>query len=385
MSEIEIRNLTKTFDIKGRTVHALKNISLSIEQGDIFGIIGMSGAGKSTLVRSINYLEKPTEGQVLIDGVDLADLTEKQLRKKRSDIGMIFQNFNLLEQKNILDGVIDLHVHTAPDVIHRTYNDLELTDAAVRAGARAIVIKGHHCGTVSRAALCNAYNRAVHGDNSFYMYGGLVLNQEAGGLNEQAVQTALRMGAKIIWLPTVDAENEYRKRGKTGGIRMTDSRGNLLPELLSIFSLIKAYDAVLATGHISPEEIHCVVDGARNAGVRKIVITHPEYWVVDLSVSKQKALQEDYGVIFERCYRQPLQNGQWISNAERNLDAIRQLGTSHTILSTDCGDPANPPWEEAMRQYLQFMLDHGVSRGEIRAMTRTLPALLLGLEDVPKQ
>ena len=142
------------------------------------------------------------------------------------------------EQKNILDGVIDLHVHTAPDVIRRTCNDLELTDAAVRAGARAIVIKGHHCGTVSRAALCNAYNRAVHGDNSFYMYGGLVLNQEAGGLNEQAVQTALRMGAKIIWLPTVDAENEYRKRGKTGGIRMTDSRGNLLPELLDIFSLV---------------------------------------------------------------------------------------------------------------------------------------------------
>ena len=105
MSEIEIRNLTKTFDIKGRTVHALKNISLSIGQGDIFGIIGMSGAGKSTLVRSINYLEKPTEGQVLIDGVDLADLTEKQLRKKRSDIGMIFQNFNLLEQKNVLDNI----------------------------------------------------------------------------------------------------------------------------------------------------------------------------------------------------------------------------------------------------------------------------------------
>lgn len=105
MSEIEIRNLTKTFDIKGRTVNALKNINLSVEQGDIFGIIGMSGAGKSTLVRSINYLEKPTEGEVLIDGVDLADLTEKQLRKKRSEIGMIFQNFNLLEQKNVLDNI----------------------------------------------------------------------------------------------------------------------------------------------------------------------------------------------------------------------------------------------------------------------------------------
>jgi len=105
MSEIEIRNLSKKFDIKGNTVVALDNINLEIEKGDIFGIIGMSGAGKSTLVRSINYLEKPTEGQVLIEGVDLSDLTERDLRKKRSEIGMIFQNFNLLEQKNVLDNV----------------------------------------------------------------------------------------------------------------------------------------------------------------------------------------------------------------------------------------------------------------------------------------
>jgi len=105
MSEIEIKNLSKKFEIKGNTVVALQNINLQIEKGDIFGIIGMSGAGKSTLVRSINYLEKPTEGQVLIEGVDLASLSEKELRKKRSEIGMIFQNFNLLEQKNVLDNV----------------------------------------------------------------------------------------------------------------------------------------------------------------------------------------------------------------------------------------------------------------------------------------
>lgn len=105
MSEIEIRNLTKKYEIKGHTVTALSDINLSIEKGDIFGIIGMSGAGKSTLVRSINYLEKPTEGQVLIEGVDLAGLTEKELRKKRSKIGMIFQNFNLLEQKNVIDNI----------------------------------------------------------------------------------------------------------------------------------------------------------------------------------------------------------------------------------------------------------------------------------------
>ena len=84
---------------------ALKNVSLSIEKGDIFGIIGMSGAGKSTLVRTVNYLEKPTQGSILIDGVNLSTLSEKELRKKRREIGMIFQNFNLLEQKNVIDNV----------------------------------------------------------------------------------------------------------------------------------------------------------------------------------------------------------------------------------------------------------------------------------------
>jgi len=105
MSEIAIKNLTKRFEIEGHTVTALDNINLDIEKGDIFGVIGMSGAGKSTLVRSINFLEKPSEGQVYIDGVNLAGLSEKELRKKRTEIGMIFQGFNLLEQKNVVDNV----------------------------------------------------------------------------------------------------------------------------------------------------------------------------------------------------------------------------------------------------------------------------------------
>lgn len=105
MSEIEIKHLTKKYEVKGHTVIALDDVSLTIESGEIYGIIGMSGAGKSTLVRSINYLEKPTDGQVLIEGIDLASLSNKELRKKRSDIGMIFQGFNLLEQKNVIDNI----------------------------------------------------------------------------------------------------------------------------------------------------------------------------------------------------------------------------------------------------------------------------------------
>ena len=269
-----------------------------------------------------------------------------------------------MKQKISLNGVIDMHVHTTPDVCQRTYNDVELTSAAVRAGARAIVIKGHHCSTVARAALCNVYNRAAFESNAFVMYGGLALNYEAGGLNPKAVQTALEMGAKVIWLPTVDAENDCRKHGRSGGIRMTDGRGVLLPELRRIFMLIKDYDAVLATGHISPEEIRC------------------EYWVVDMSLEMQKELISDYNVVLERCFMQPLKSGQWVSNAERNLEAIRKLGAESTILSTDCGNPATPPWEESLRQYLQFMAGHNVSPEELRSMTKTTPARLLGLTDI---
>ena len=105
MSEIEVKHFTKTFEQKGIVVEALKDINLNIEAGDIYGIIGMSGAEKSTLVRCLNYLEKPTDGQVIIAGQDLGALSEKELRKQRGDIAMIFQHFNLLMQKNVLDNV----------------------------------------------------------------------------------------------------------------------------------------------------------------------------------------------------------------------------------------------------------------------------------------
>ena len=105
MCIIEIRNLTKKFEAGGHVITALNDVNLSIKKGEIYGIIGMSGAGKSTLVRTINYLEIPNEGRVLIDDVDLSKLSEKELRIKRRDIGMIFQGFNLLEQRNVIDNV----------------------------------------------------------------------------------------------------------------------------------------------------------------------------------------------------------------------------------------------------------------------------------------
>lgn len=105
MSSILIQDVSKTFETKDGSVQALNHVSLSIETGDIYGIIGMSGAGKSTLVRCMNFLEVPSEGKVLIDGKSLSEFSPKELRKEREKIGMIFKHFNLLMQKNVLENV----------------------------------------------------------------------------------------------------------------------------------------------------------------------------------------------------------------------------------------------------------------------------------------
>jgi D-methionine transport system ATP-binding protein len=105
MSDIKVRELSKTFESKDNTVEAVKNINLTIQSGDIYVIIGMSGAGKSTLVRCLNFLEQPTSGEVWIGDKSLGELTDRELRSIRCKIAMIFQHFNLLMQKNVIDNV----------------------------------------------------------------------------------------------------------------------------------------------------------------------------------------------------------------------------------------------------------------------------------------
>ena len=156
MSEIVIENLYKSFDTKDGTVEALKNVNLSIESGDIYGIIGMSGAGKSTLVRCINFLEVPTKGRVLINGKSLGDYTSRELRKQREDIGMIFQHFNLLMQKNVLENVcFPLYIQgkSKKDARKRAKELLDIVGLGDRPGAFPAQLSG---GQKQRVAIARA-------------------------------------------------------------------------------------------------------------------------------------------------------------------------------------------------------------------------------------
>ncbi len=153
---IEIRNLSKTFKTADSSLDALKNVSLTINDGDIYGIIGMSGAGKSTLVRCINMLERPTEGQILIDGVDMGSLSSKQLRDARRNITMIFQGFNLLMQRNCLKNIcfpLELEGMKKEDAKKRALELLEIVGLPDKAKAYPAQLSG---GQQQRIAIARA-------------------------------------------------------------------------------------------------------------------------------------------------------------------------------------------------------------------------------------
>lgn len=284
-------------------------------------------------------------------------------------------------QKVSMQGVVDMHVHTNPDLRLRAYDDFQLCDAAVRVGARAIVIKTHLGNTTARAIMANRYNQIVHGDNDFTMFGSVTLNRCVGGINLAAVENALKLGAKVVWLPTQSARRhlEMMKQPTDKAVDVVRD-GKVVPELLDVFQLIKDHNAVLGTAHVSPEDAFIVVEAARKAGVEKVVVTHPEWWIVGMSVEDQIRLVKDYDVILERCFAQNMGGGKYKSNLPDNLEIIRTVGYKNVMTDTDGGQTENPNWEIAMEQYLQYLADNGIPMDQIRYMSHTLPCKLLGIE-----
>src|ERR1700744_4707079 len=149
---------------------------------------------------------------------------------------------------DFLENAIDLHVHSAPDVDNRRYNDLELAREAERAGMAAILIKSHQNSTVERAWLVSKVVTGIK------VFGGLVLNETVGGLNVAAVKLALGMGAKEIWMPTRSSRNHRSFHGGDGGITVLDDKGGLVPEAQAIVETVAGTDCILSTGPLSPDE-----------------------------------------------------------------------------------------------------------------------------------
>jgi hypothetical protein len=271
-----------------------------------------------------------------------------------------------------LTGLIDMHIHSAPDIQPRFGDDIEITCQAEQAGMRAILLKSHVTLTADRAAIAE---KTV---GQLRVFGGLALNETVGGLNPAAVETAVMMGAKEIWMPTRSAAYVLGETGKDKGISLLSAAGDLLPEVYEILELISQADIVLGTGHISPSESAALAHAARKMGVRKILVTHPEADFIRMPVDLQVALARE-GVFFERCFvdTTPLMNSA-VSLPEI-AEAIRTVGVASTILSTDFGQAANPAPVDGMRAYLSALAAEGFTPKEISRMAGENPAMFLGL------
>ena len=284
-----------------------------------------------------------------------------------------------------LSGAYDLHIHSNPSLFTRIGSDLDMARHAAETGLAGILLKNHFESTVGRAAQADA---AVEGTRVF---GGLVLNGFAGGINPLAVEHALGLGAKQIWMPTIDAAAHANVFGKPGGygyqdagtamerrpIGILDENGTLTEAARTVVALIQEAGAILGTAHLSREEIFALADHTRATGFEKLLITHPYFNPPQLSVSDQKILVEK-GALLELCGGNlyPIPGTARLSNY---LETIEALGAAPLILSSDAGQPRKSLPREVLRIFAQCLMEKGVTQEEIDRMTKINPARLLGV------
>ena len=283
-------------------------------------------------------------------------------------------------------GGYDLQVHVAPDVIGRRIDDIDLAKEFLAHGLRGFVLKSHYVQTAERAKVVS---KAVPGIAAF---GAITLNHAVGGLNPVAVEIAGRSGCKIVWMPTVDAENETA--GLPGGghkklpfwaeiqrelaamgispprITALDHDGQISAATRTCLELIAKHDMILATGHLGRHEIFPLVKTAREMKVRKVLITHAEFPSQNFSAEEQVELA-GLGAMIEHCFT-TMHTGKAPWDAV--LHSIREVGPARCILSTDLGQPINPPVAEGFAMFAQRMLDGGFTCEEVHRMAVTNPA-----------
>ena len=278
-----------------------------------------------------------------------------------------------------LTGIIDMHIHSAPDIRQRKLDDLQLMEAAVERGVRAIVIKSHMVPTADRATLVNKIRQEKYPDSDFQMFGSLVMNLAVGGINPWAVEASIKLGAKEIFLPTMTAENHCKKENKEHYVSVVKDR-KIVEPLKDVFNLVRDYDVALGTGHISPSEIFTVVEAARDVGVKKIIVTHPEFHIVGMSLEEEARIVKDYDVLLEKVYAQPIGGGVYKKNLPDNVAHMKEIGCEHFIVSTDGGQMQNPEWYNTIAEYIDYLYDSGFSQEEIDVMTKKNPGKMLGIE-----
>lgn len=285
-----------------------------------------------------------------------------------------------------LEGAVDLHVHTAPDVYDRALDDDQLVEAAAEAGMRAVLLKSHHTLTADRATLAGrAFERT-----GVRVFGGLVLNHTVGGLNPVAVETAVEFGAREIWLPTIHADHCMRstavefvqaevRRGRRG-IAAVDREGRVTDEARAVLEVVGDADVILGTGHLGPAESLTLLRAAGEMGLRRLLVTHPMMSFTRLG-PEQLSEAVALGATLEFCALSCVPHWHDPVSPAAVAAAIRAVGPQHCVLSSDGGQVWNDPPPVMLRTFAASLLGEGLAETEVRRMLTVNPAGLVGLEE----
>jgi Family of unknown function (DUF6282) len=285
-----------------------------------------------------------------------------------------------------ISGAVDVHVHSEPDLFPRIADDAGVARHARSLGLRAISLKCHSERTTSRAY---ATMQQVPG---IQIVGGIVLNRAVGGINPAAVDSALQLGARHVWMPTVDAAFHAKTFGSTGiydkqastaadatdaGIEVFDAGGNPIDGLIDVLDLVASHRAILSTCHLSVPEIIRLVGLAKQRGVEKIMITHPFFKVpsLDLETLRDLVAQGAYAE-FGYCTVSPMWNHAALA---KQVQAIKSLGPERCILMSDAGQRHNPMPAECLRVFAQCVYESGISEDGVLRMIKENPLDLLEL------
>jgi hypothetical protein len=282
-----------------------------------------------------------------------------------------------------IKGLIDFHTHAAPDIFGRAIDDDELAALAASRQMEAIVFKNHVTHTADRAWLVRKHVPGIK------VFGGITLNRAVGGLNPQAVEWMWRMQGgygRVVWFPTFDADNHVRKSGTApSGLRVVDERGQVLPEARAILKICAAQRLVVQTGHASAEEALALIEAAREEGCDRVVVTHAQFDVVDMSLAQMKKAAAMGGKM-ELCALLMLTGPdsplEWMRHAPRipladTAARIKAVGAQHFVLGTDLGQTGNPTPADGLQMFVTGLLAQGVTREQIETMGREVPGALL--------
>jgi Family of unknown function (DUF6282) len=268
--------------------------------------------------------------------------------------------------------VFDAHVHSAPCVLPRLADDVGIVSAYEAAGFTGCVLKGHMEPTVGRA-------RAASAGRTLAVYGGIVLNSAVGGLNPSAVEAALTLGARVVWMPTLDARAHSDgmlarpfPHAPCYGLPPVDPAGE--EAVREICALVATSDAVLATGHLSGAEIAWLLAAASSAGVERFLVTHASFTVPGLDADTARGLARE-GAYIEVTSFQLLHQPGMTSAALASF--IKEVGPERCILSSDAGQPDSPPPPEALGELVAALQAEGLDHEAVDAMASRIPETLV--------